>query len=160
MNDYIGFYGERIFERLISALHTPNAPLFTPHFLGDKWPVVDYIVRLEGAPGQPYFFVQVKTTRRGCTPSGRLQARVTAEEMRALAACPGPTYIAGVDEPTGSCYIVSANGERSAAMSTLPTAFPLDRNTREALWQEVASYWAQRGPHAFTSRFVDPRGSR
>ena len=145
---------------MISVLHTPAASLFTPQFLGGKWPIVDYIVRLEGAPGQPYFFVQVKTTRRGCTASGRLQARVTAEEMKALAECPAPTYIAGVDEPTGSCYIVSANGERSATMSTLPTAFPLDRNTREALWREVADYWAQRGSHGFTSRFADPGGGQ
>ncbi|HEU4561371.1 MAG TPA: hypothetical protein VFS20_26190 [Longimicrobium sp.] len=157
MNDFIGFYGERVFERLISALHAPQTSLFTPHFLGDKWPVVDYIVRLVGLPGAPYFFVQVKSTQRGYTPSGRLQARVIADEMKALAACPAPTYIAGVDE---SCFIVSAHGERLGTMSTLPTAYPLDRSTRELLWREVADYWAQRAPREFVSRFADQGGSR
>lgn len=160
MNDYIGFNGERIFEKSISRLHTPTTPLFTPRFLGDKWPVVDYIVRLEELSGIPYFFAQVKTTQQGYTPSGRLQARVTAEEMNALAACPAPTYIVGVDAVSESCFIVSANGEKHAAMSTLPTAFPLDRGTRELLWREVADYWSQRASPAFVSRFADPGGSQ
>jgi hypothetical protein len=160
MNDFIGFHGERVFERLISALHTPRESLFTPQFLGDKWPVVDYIVRLVGLPGAPYFFVQVKSTQRGYTASGRLQARVTADEMKALAACPAPTYIAGVDESSESCFIVSANGEKPAGMSTLSTAHPLDRSTRELLWQEVADYWSQRAPYGFVSRFADQGGNR
>jgi hypothetical protein len=160
MNDYIGFRGERIFDALISPFHTSETPLFTTRFLGEKWPLVDYLVRLDGVPGAPHFFVQVKTTQRGYTRSGRLQARVTAEEMNALAACPAPTYIVGVDEPGGRGFIVSANGERPAVMSTLSTAFPLDRQNRELLWQEVADYWARRAPHGFVSRFADSGGGR
>lgn len=160
MNDFIGFHGERVFERLISALHTPQASLFTPQFLGDKWPVVDYIVRLEGLPGVPYFFVQVKSTQRGYTASGCLQARVTADEMKALVACPAPTYIAGVDPLSDSCFIVSANGEKAATMNSLSTAYPLDRSNRELLWEEVADYWSQRAPHGFVSRFADQGGNR
>src|ERR1041384_6098588 len=160
MSDYIGLRGERIFETLMSELDTHAEALFTARFLGDKWSIVDFIVRLEGVSGAPFFFAQVKTTQRGYTASGRLRARVTADEMKALAACPAPTYIVGVDEPSASCFLVSAKGEKSATMSTIPTAFPLDRGTRELLWREVADYWSEHAPPGFVSRFADPGGSR
>lgn len=56
--DALGDRGEAIFRVLITEFDTPAGPIFRPYFLGEKWPVVDFIVELMGAGATiPYFFV-------------------------------------------------------------------------------------------------------
>lgn len=65
--DALGQRGEAIFNVLMTEMDSLSGPTFRPYFLGDKWPIVDFIVELVGAgAATPYFFVQVKTTRAGC----------------------------------------------------------------------------------------------
>jgi hypothetical protein len=158
MNSFLGSRGEGIFSLLITEAQSKGKPIFVPEFLGSSWPVVDYIVRLRGGTGTtaPYFFVQVKTTSRGHTPSGRLRSSISAREMKGLVANPVPTYIVGVDEGTRSAYLMSANGEHDRGLSSLPSDFPLDRRACEALWDEVNTFWQSVAPASFVSRFVDP----
>ncbi|HEX9938772.1 MAG TPA: hypothetical protein VGB15_16655 [Longimicrobium sp.] len=158
MNSFLGSRGEGIFSLLITESYSESAPLFVPEFLGEAWPVVDYIVRLRGVVGSvaPYFFVQVKTTRRGYTRSGRLKASISAREMKGLVANPVPTYIVGVDERARVAFLVSANGEHQRGLASLPAHFPLDRSTQEALWDEVNTFWKSVAPARFVSRFSDP----
>jgi hypothetical protein len=66
MKDALGHRGEIIFMVLMTAFNSDDCPIFKPQFLGDKWQYVDFIVELVGAIDIiPYFFVQVKTTRKG-----------------------------------------------------------------------------------------------
>jgi hypothetical protein len=158
MNSFLGSRGESIFSLLITESGSRRDPIFVPEFLGSSWPVVDYIVRLRGATGSlaPYFFVQVKTTSRGYTRDGRLRASISAREMKGLVANPVPTYIVGVDESAKAAYLVSANGEHHQGLASLPADFPLNRETSEALWDEVNTFWRSVLPAKFTSRFSDP----
>jgi len=157
VSDAIGRRGEAILFVLMTEFHSRKGPIFRPHFLGEKWPVADYLVELERAGSQiPYFFVQVKTTREGYTKRHhRLKVRVCAKRVAALAAYPAPTYIVGVDEVKEVGYIVSANGERRGHMSSLSTCFPINRPNRRSLWNEVRAFWRQRRSPALASAFRD-----
>lgn len=155
--DALGQRGEAIFNVLMTEIDTADGPIFRPYFLGDKWPVVDFIVELLGAESAtPYFFVQVKTTRAGYTRMGkRLKVQVAAQEIRALAAYPAPTYIIGVDEIRKDGFLVSANGESTTTLSSLSTRFPISKATRALLWKEVRDYWASLSAFGPVSRFTD-----
>jgi hypothetical protein len=157
IKDALGQRGEIIFSVLISKFHSSGEPLFIPQFLGDKWPLVDFIVELVGAGSTvPYFFVQVRTTREGYTKKDkRLKVSVPAQKVRLLALHPAPTYIAGIDEINEAGFIVSANGEHLKGMSSMSTAFPINTSNREALWNEVKDYWGKPSTPKFSSGFID-----
>lgn len=159
MNIFLGSRGEGIFSLLITEITLQGSPIFVPGFLGNSWPVVDYIVRLRGATASvaPYFFVQVKTTRRGYTDSGRLRASVSAREIKGLVANPVPSYIVGVDEHAKTAYLVAPDsGHQQRGVGSLPARFPLNRRTGMALWDEVNTFWQSVEPARFVSRFLDP----
>jgi hypothetical protein len=157
IRDTIGSRGEAIFVLTMTAYRSPAKPLFRPQFLGEKWPVLDHIVMLEGVgDATPYFFVQVKTTRKGYTREGfRLKVAISAEEVRKLAGYPAPTYLVGIDEVGEKAYIVSVNPENLGSLSSLSTAFPIHEENRRLLWEEVTAFWAARVSPGFKSRFAD-----
>lgn len=131
--------------------------------MGEKWPVVDFLVELIGAGDmKPYFFAQVKTTREGYTRGRRrLKVKIGAGDMRRLASYPAPTYIVGVDDDDdrGEAYIVSANGEWMSNLPSLPTLFPVNRDNQDRLWEEVYDFWERvksQSAGRAASRFVDP----
>jgi len=144
-------------QQLITESYSTRDPIFVPEFLGNAWPVVDYIVRLRGATASvtSYFFAQVKTTSRGYARSGRLRASISAREMRGLVANPIPTYIVGVDESAKAAYLMCANDEHHQGLASLPTDHPLNRHTQEPLWDEVNTFWKTVSPAKFVSRFSD-----
>jgi hypothetical protein len=66
--DVLGLRGEALFGALILRSHPTKGFLFRPQFLGDKWPVADFIVELEGVEDiRPFFMVQVRATSAGYT---------------------------------------------------------------------------------------------
>ena len=142
MRDALGQRGEWLFKLLITEFHSDAGSIFKPQFLGDKWQYVDFIVELVGAVScVPYFFVQVKTTRQGCTKNNRLNVKVEKKSVIGIASYPAPTYIVGIDEIQRTGYIVSANGENLKSLSSLSTEFPIDKQNREILWNEVNDFW-------------------
>jgi hypothetical protein len=157
MSDAIGQRGEALFFVLMTKPLPERGRLFRLQFLGDKWPLVDYIVELEDAGTiRPFFFVQVKTTTEGYTRrEQRLKVKISSEQIRGLAAYPAPTYIVGIDEENETGYIVSANGENTNALSSLNTSFPLNQTNREYLWNEVKVYWETHQRPSLASGFVD-----
>ena len=159
MKDALGQRGEAIFTVLMTEFHSEAGPIFKPQFLGDKWQHIDFIVELVGA-GQttPYFFVQVKTTTTtGYTQKQqRLKVKIPEPSILGLAAYPAPTYIVGIDEPTGQGYLLSANGEYLGPLSSISTQFPINRETRETLWNEVQAFWARYDGNDLNSNFIDP----
>ncbi|AFY47903.1 hypothetical protein Nos7524_2050 [Nostoc sp. PCC 7524] len=157
MRDALGQRGEAIFTVLMTEFHSHAGPIFKPQFLGDKWQYVDFIVELVGcSQSVPYFFVQVKTTRAGYTKKlNRLKVKVKKESVIGLALYPAPTYIVGIDEVQEKGYIVSANGEIIASLSSLSTEFPINKQNREILWQEVNDFWSRYDSTLLASRFTD-----
>jgi hypothetical protein len=157
MKDALGQRGERIFEVLITKFDSDAGPIFKPQFLGDKWQYVDFIVELVGAGSYvPYFFVQVKTTRQGYTQKeNRLKVKVKEESVIGIASYPAPTYIVGIDEIQEVGYLVSANGENLKSLSSLSTNFPINKQNREILWQEINNFWSQYSPKNLVSQFSD-----
>lgn len=156
--DALGDRGEAIFRVLITEFDSVSGPIFRPYFLGEKWPVVDFIVELLGAGSTtPYFFVQVKTTRAGYTQKEkRLKVSVAGDDIRLLASYPAPTYVVGIDEINRDGFLVSANGENPRSLSSLSTQFAITSATRRQLWEEVKDYWASLTDMRMTSRFTDP----
>jgi hypothetical protein len=159
MSDDIGTRGEALFYVLITRFCGRKRPYFRPHFLGEKFETLDYLVELvDAAPGTPYFFVQVRTTTLGYTSRAgnrRLKARVSRADMRRLVLYPAPTYVVGIDERQEVGYIISANDPKQAAPRSIPTTFPLTCGNLELLWLEVRAYWAGRDMSLSNSKFLD-----
>lgn len=157
VKDALGERGESIFFNRMTRFHSNNGPIFRPRFLGDKWPSVDFIVELLGVAGSnPYFFVQVKATRLGYTlQDQRLKIQVTEDGIRGIYSYPAPTYIVGIDDRKERAFVVSANGENLTSLSSVSTAFPINKKNRIALWKEVREFWQGKSPSVVKSRFVD-----
>lgn len=166
--DLIGARGEALFFSMLLKpvrARPPGVPsdgfLFSPQFLGEKWPLTDHIVelRIAGSATTPFFFVQVRTTNSGYTRrDNRLKVGIDATKIQGLAAYPAPTYIAGIDARAGveQGYLVSANGENLTRLSSLSTAFPLDDEAnRLALWNEIRLYWQTPPQPKLVSAFHD-----
>ena len=144
---------------LITRLWERKEAIFRPQFLGDKWPVVDFLVELIGAEkAAPYFFVQVKTTQTGYTNRDkRLRVKVEGRDFDRLAAYFAPTYVVAIDEPRELGYLISANGEWRQGMSSVSTQYPLDHLNQGLLWQEVHEFWERSQLAGIKSKFTDPR---
>jgi hypothetical protein len=61
--------------------------------------------------------------------------------VKAMLVCPIPTYLIGVDEKAEVAYIVSIHGKITGGISSIPTAYPLDRGNLKRLRDEVRTYW-------------------
>ncbi len=160
VNDAIGARGEALFYALITEFHTfgrGERPLFAAAYLGEKWETVDFIVELVGTSGvRPFFFVQVKTTRRGYSADNtRLNVKVKREDVRRLNLYSIPTYIVGVNDFDKAAYIVSANGETLNPLSSMSVDCPINAVNRQALWNEVFAFWTASALPKLTSSFVD-----
>ena len=159
VRDSIGQRGESIFYVIITRLYDRNFPLFQPQFLGDKWPIADFIVELANYSGDmiPYCFVQVKTTRKGYTQTeNRLRVKISKDNTNRLASYPAPTYLVGIDEIQETGYIVSASTEHHTDLTSLSTQFPLNKETQDLLWQEVIDFWTRIDISHKVSMFADP----
>jgi len=149
MNDDIGTRGEALFFVLLTQFCGRSRPFFRPHFLGDKFATLDYLVELvDAGSATPFFFVQVKTTTQGYTKQKdgkrRLKIQVSEADVRRMVLYPAPTYIVGIDERAEVGYIISANEEHLGRISSLPMDFPLNCTNLERLWNEVKVFWSQR----------------
>lgn len=151
----VGRYGEKLFATEISKLNNGRSR-FTPRFLGDSWPLVDYYVELNLRNlWNPFFFVQVKATTKGLTSSGVLDIpRVERNEIESLAAHPAPSYVAGIDTSTEVIYLLAVTGKTIQSMNSMPTDHPINENTRETLFDEVQDYWSKHQAPRLDSHFT------
>jgi hypothetical protein len=119
-------------------------PFFEPHFLGDKFPTIDFLVELVGDPnGRPFFLAQVKSTRRGYTNERKLRISTSKRDLRRLASFPLPTYLIGIDERNQMGYILAADSAFRRGISSMETTYPLQVENLQRLWDEVHTYWSQ-----------------
>jgi hypothetical protein len=160
VSDDIGNRGEALFFIMLTRFCGRRLPYFRPHFLGEKFATLDYLVELIDAGSiTPYFFVQVKTTTQGYTRGDitrrRLKVQIPSEDMRRLILYPAPTYVMGIDEREEVGYVISANHGSPSRISSLSTRFPLDCRNLELLWIEVQAFWQQRDMRFLNSMFSD-----
>lgn len=156
--DDIGSRGEHIFCARIMDFCGRRLPYFRPRFLGEKARALDFLVELVGNGDRTmFFFVQVKTTRRGYTTRGgrRLKVSVPAEAVRQLAGVVAPTYLVGIDEEQEVGYLLAILTGMKGAIPSLPTDFPLDRANLPRLYQEVEQFWTARDTTRQHSAFSD-----
>lgn len=142
--DDIGSRGEFIFCTRIMDFCGRNLPYFRPHFLGEKAQTFDYLVELVDAPsGIPFFFVQVKATRKGYTKGkARLKVGMAGADVRRFSLLPAPTYLVGIDESEEVGFLLAILHGMQGPIASVPTDFPLDCPSLPRLWQEVEQFWA------------------
>lgn len=147
--DDIGVRGESIFVTRITKPCGPGGePLFRPHFLGEKFATLDFLLELVGVNGgSAYCFVQVKATTSGLTRGRppRLRVRLSETDVKRMVGYPAPTYLVGIHEPTEVAYIASVNEANCGRFTSLRTDHSLnDPVNLQHLWDEVHQYWRSR----------------
>jgi Domain of unknown function (DUF4365) len=161
ITDFIGGMGEAIaFVCLTRVCRTDSdLPYFWPHFLGEKCETFDFLVELVDADEKtPFFFVQVKTTRKEFTKTQmppRLRVEVSDKDVRRMVAYPAPTYVVGVHESEQRAFIIAVHGTMSEAIPSITTAHELTGDTLRRLWDEVREYWRGREMRQTASSFLN-----
>ena len=150
----IGVRGEHIFATRIT-----QGNIFNVYFLGDKAPVVDFLVEINDVKNPYAFMVQVKSTIRGYDTAGNLKVRVVKEKYKSLLNRPLPTYIAGVDIKTETVYLCSAFYDKKL-VKTMPAKNKLKltspvTTTRvlTMLKQDVIKYWQSAKTNSYKKKF-------
>jgi hypothetical protein len=140
-------------ERLLDFCGNP-LPYFDPYLLGERFPTYDPLVGLTGGHGsKPYFLAQVKSTRSGGKKGlADLKVQLRAKDVREMIICPIPTYLIGVYEKAVVAYNVSIHGKITSGISSIPTAYPLDRGNLRILRDEVRTYWKSLAVSSKTKR--------
>ncbi len=144
--DDLGRRGEIIFCARITDFCGRDLPFFRPYFLGEKAQTLDFLVELvSGELDTRFFFVQVRTTKLGCTKKGRkLKIGIAGTALHRFSRVPAPTYLVGVDEPEEMAYVLAVLSGTKKTISSLPTNFPLDRTNLPRLYEEVEQFWGGR----------------
>jgi hypothetical protein len=156
--DALGDHGEYLFAGLITSFDDLPMSRFRVCYLGAKWPAADVLLELETAhlgdsvDTRPICFVQVKTTQQDLISlESRLPVRLSREQVRALARYPAPTYLAGIHEPTKQGWLLAVTGQAERALSSMPTDFPINADTRQTLFDEVVRFWEENTPSPMTA---------
>ena len=147
--DVIGGRGEAIaFAWLTKVCRDDDLPYFWPHFLGEKCQTFDFLVELVDAGDKtPFFFVQVKTTRKEYTKTQvppRLVVGVSEKDIRRMVNFPAPTYVVGIHEDEERAFVVSVHGDMADPIPSITTGYELTCETLKKLWEEVRDFWQAR----------------
>lgn len=158
--DHIGNFGELLagtdLSRPVGGRYRPP-PLFArPIPLGDKHPVLDYLVDVLGPDGYPvgFFFTQIKSTSRASELGDRLSIPVEKGPFNALVRSPVPTYLIGVDTSAEACYIVCPTTLVLIDVPSIVRAYNLqDEPVKIDLYLEVVEFWKRNKRRAYQTRF-------
>jgi hypothetical protein len=156
LKDLVGYRGEKLFELAISEYSMFPRPLFRPGFLGEKWPAIDFYVELLGVKRRtPFFFVQVKSTAVAI-PVGATDIDVSLPPTKRdfLFRVPGPTYLAGVHEPSKRTFILSINAQAPQGVYRIPLKHELTPANLQILYDEVKSFWSSHTYKPQNSHFI------
>jgi hypothetical protein len=127
--------------------------------LGEKCETFDFLVELVDAGEKtPYFFVQVKTTRKEFTKTRtppRLRVNVSEKDVRRMVSYPAPTYVVCVHEGEERGFIIAVHGTMAQAISSITTAHELTCETLRRLWDEVREFWRDRDMTQSVSAFLN-----
>jgi hypothetical protein len=155
----VGDFGENLaathLSRPVRGFY--RRPLFKPAHLGEKYPVVDFIVDVldpnENSLG--FFFVQVKSTRTANALSRRLALTIELDKFNKLARIPVPTFLIGVDTDSEKVFVIAAVKPVLKGFSSITKKFDLTNDAvRIGLYKEVAGYWRKNGPRLDKARTI------
>jgi hypothetical protein len=144
LQDVTGSRGESIVKLLLTDYASTPQPLFRLAHLGDKWPVIDYFVELDGVSRmRPYFLIQVKTTSSNLTDAAKsLKISTKKQDIVRLRQFPGPTYILGVHEPTRRVFVRSVHSRTPpSAINAIKVTHELKDANLRILYNEVRDFW-------------------
>jgi hypothetical protein len=110
---------------------------------------------VEAGDKTPYFFAQVKSTRKGYNAKKRLRVEVPKDDVVKMVAYPAPTYVIGIDEKQEKAYIVAVVAGMSKKISSLSTAHQLNCATLKLLWDEVRDHWKDKDMEQQKSAFAN-----
>jgi hypothetical protein len=160
ITDFLGGRGESIAYACLSRMcREGDLPYFWPHFLGEKCETFDFLVELVDAGEKtPFFFVQVKATRKDYTRSQtpvRLRVEVSEKDIRRMSTFPAPTYVVGVHEEEERAFVVAVHSGMRDAIPSITTGHELTGEILRQLWDEVREFWQARDMSRPTSRFLN-----
>lgn len=152
----IGDRGESIFTTRISEFYQ-----FNVYFLGEKAPIVDFLLEVEDTDKPYYFLIQVKSTTKGYhRKTGYIKAVISNSKLLELIKRPLPTYIAGVDVNNEIVYINPAFDTSVSYSSGMPVSHLLDRTkqvvskaTLDLLIQDVKNFWDNLSANGYKTSF-------
>lgn len=156
LSNIIGDHGESIFNTRVS-----KGDMFKVYFLGEKAPIVDFLLEILD-PATPYYFmVQVKSTTLGYdATTGNLKAPVPVGKLQKLIARKIPTYVAGVDVNDEKVYICPAF-DPAITYSSIPIAHELSlqnpiltQQTLDLLKQDVIRFWSDPAIQNYKPNYV------
>ena len=157
----IGKFGELLTETEFCrpVRGVVQRPLFRATSLGDKYPIVDFIVDLLDSRERilGFFCVQTKSTARARSMSRkRLPIHCPRSKYNALVNLPVPTYIAGVDVIAERVYVCAVNHRRDRTLSSMTKSYELAQDdTKVSLYDEVLSYWQEQTLAAWNPTLTD-----
>lgn len=160
ITDYLGGRGEAIaYARLSRVCREGDLPYFWPHYLGEKCETFDFLVELiDAGERTPFFFVQVKTTRKEYTRTQappRLRVEVSEKDVKRMSTFPAPTYVVGVHEEDERAFVVAVHSGMREAIPSITTGHELTADTLKRLWDEVREFWLPRDMNRSTSHFLN-----
>ncbi len=138
-----------------------NRPLFRANNLGQKYPVVDFVVDLLDSNERSigFFYVQVKSTHNPSVGDRRrLPIECPYHKYNAMVNLPVPTYLVGVDVSKDTLYILAANRTLNRKLSSIGKLHDLSADDiKVSLYKEVLSYWKEQTLDAWKPRLTDDR---
>ncbi len=142
----IGDLGENTF-----ALRLSKGGIFKVYFLGEKAPIVDFMLEIVDDKNPYQCFVQVKSTgQERYREDGWMITPVPKEKLKALIARPLPTYVAGVDIESEVVYMAPAYDE-DVQYPAIPPKLKFDKNKKSSLKclkrlrDDIINYWEKSG---------------
>ena len=141
MSNRTGQQGEYAFGDIIMRRFDRNTDYFDPRSLGEKKPTTDYYIELIGCREfTPYFFVQVKATRRG---GNNIPVNLSHDDIRKIRSYPGPIYLVGIHltAQTATGYLLAVDRHTRGRISSIPKTFPINAENTAILYREVQAYW-------------------
>ncbi len=143
----IGDIGENTF-----ALRLSKEGIFKVYFLGEKAPIVDFILEIIDEKKPYQCLVQVKSIgqRKKYRRDGWMRTPVPQKKLEALIARPLPTYVAGVDVDKEIVYMAPAYNEEER-FPAIPPKLKFDRNrtasqsSLKRLRDDIINYWEKSG---------------
>lgn len=150
----IGDRGESIFMTRITQWN-----YFKVYFLGEKAPIVDFLLEILDIATPYYFLVQVKGTTLGYQQGGNLKANVDNDKMIKLLNRTLPTYVAGVDVNDEKVYLCPAF-EPALRYPSIPTRHKLEfadsnasRATLNLIKEDVINFWQHSNMGQYKSQY-------